>query len=366
MTAPPASAEFAATRATTAGLVLVAGLCVLGFWLGVAEQPKAAWTAFLVNFLFWSGLSIAGVVFAALLELTNARWAGPVRGVAESFAAFLPVSFLLYLLLLAGAEALYGWMRDPPQTRQAWFDPTSFRLRDTAAVLLLYGLCGAFVRASRGRATEGRHTARVPALAVVLVIVYAFAFSLLAIDLVMSLEPTWTSTLFPGYFFIGNLYAGIAAVTIACAIRRWSTGIESWLDEPRAHDLGKLLFGFALLWTYLFWSQFLAIWYGNLPEELSFLMARTTPAWRPLAVTVLALCFAVPFVALLSRDAKRPRPLVIICVIVATGVWLERFLLVAPAVAASPAFHWIDAVVSVGFLALFALSQVAPVERPRA
>lgn len=326
------------------------------FALGLMRHPHATWRIFLVNFVFWSGLAIGGVIFGAILELTHGSWASPVRPVAESFAGFLPISFVLFLILLAGAPSLYPWIEHPPPARAAWFRYSAFAWRDTVGIAALYALGLFFAARSRRHAAGRSHSSRIGALAVVLIIVYAFAFSLLAVDLVMSLEPSWASTLFPAYFFMSNLYASIAGVTLAAALRRGPSG-KGWLDEARSHDLGKLLLGFCLLWTYLFWSQFLVIWYGNLPEELRFLMVRTQGLWRPLSWTVLALCFGVPFVALLSRAAKRPRPLAVLATVCLAGVWLERFVLIVPGGPTAALPDWPDLLVTLGFAALFVLPQ---------
>lgn len=351
---PPWPVSVRARRAFSALALLGAA----AFGVGLTIAPTEAWTVFLVNFLFWSGMAVAGVLFAAILELSTATWAGPVRRVAESFVAFLPVSAALFLVFAAGAGVLYGWMADPPPARAIWFRPGAFWARLTIALALLYGLGLTFVLASRrGAAGDTRWAARTPALAVWFTLVYAAALSVVAIDLVMSLDPHWTSTLFPGYFFIGNLYAGLGAVTLACALQRRATGVAAWFDEDRAYDLGRLLLGFSLLWTYLFWSQFLVIWYGNLPEEFGFLVDRTEGPWAPVAWTVLALCFVAPFLALLSRETKRPHRLVYVAGAAAAGVWLERLLLVAPSTHAASPLLWLAPPVTIGFLALFVLTQ---------
>ena len=123
-------------------------------------------------------------------------------------------------------------------------------------------------------------------------IVYAFGFSLIAVDAIMSLEPRWTSTLFPGYIFTGNVYAGIAGVA---ALVGWNVGtLQGTLSPARSRDMANVLVGAALFWLYLFWSQFLVIWYGNVTAEVGYMMARLD-AQRAIAWTVLAMCGAVPF-----------------------------------------------------------------------
>jgi hypothetical protein len=348
-------------RAGRTVLLAVVILAAVAWGRDLTHRPTHGWTLFLVNFLFWTGLGMAGVTFAALLELTRARWAGPVREMSGRFARSLPVIIGLYLVWLVGAPQVLDWMDEPPMSRRWWLHPVSVRLRDGGAIALFAALALGFLRAAtrppdrRGDGARARTR-----YAVALVLAYAVGLSVLAIDLVMTLEPEWTSTLFPAYFFVGALYGGVAAVTGACALQRASLGEAGWLDDRRSRDLGRLLLGLSLLWTYLFWSQFLVIWYGNLPEEYGFLLSRIEGPWGPLAWTVLGLCFIVPFVALSSRAAKRPIPLALIAGLVLAGLWGERLLLVAPARLPAPNLDWRDALTTAGFLALFLLTLRAP------
>lgn len=162
---------------------------------------------------------------------------------------------------------------------------------------------------------------------VVFLIVYAFGFSLIAIDAIMSLEPRWTSTLFPAYVFTGNLYAGLAAVA---ALAAWNLAEpDAALSPAQSRDIANLLVGVSLFWLYLFWSQFLVIWYGNLTAEVGYLMARLD-ARRAVAWIVLVLCCAVPAGVFVPKWGKRAGTIKIIAPLILLGMWLERWLLVAP------------------------------------
>ncbi len=341
-------------------LLIVAGAGLAVFGIGLLIDPEHTWKVFLVNFLLWTGISIAGPVFSAIFELTNARWASPrVRDVAESLAGFFPLALFFYLALaLGGATSLYPWIDAPPEGRAGWFSFIFFLFRDGIALILLAAVAGKFLLASRrSREPDSPRPRHLTALAVSTVLVYVAVFSLVAIDLIMSMDPGWVSTLFPAYFFMGNLYAGVAMIVLMSSLWcRW-TGEEEWFTQAIGHDLGKIILGFCLLWTYLMWSQFLIIWYGNLPEDLGFVVVRTTGSWATLAWIVLGLCFVVPFTSLLTRRMKQPHLLPVVAIVVLVGMWLERFLLVVPSEVSGLSFLWVDLFVSVGFLALFLLSQ---------
>jgi hypothetical protein len=316
------------------------------------------WTAILTNFVFWTGLSAGGVAFAALLDVTGAEWAGPLRSAAYRFRRFLPLSVVLYLLLLAGARAirvgLHGphdvWIEHPPGS--LWFAFGLVASRDTVA--LIAATAAAIWSSSNSYDAPSR--ARAP---VVFLIVYTIAFSILTIDLVMSLAAPWGSVLFPAYVLTANVYSAIAAIALAAVWRAGDGG--GVLTEGRACDVGKLLFGFALLWMYLVWSQFLVIWYGNLTEEVAYVIVRLYGAWQPLAIATWVARFALPFVVLLPRAGKRRVPVLAVSAIVVAGFWAECFLLIAPDAAGVPSIA-AAAAVTAAFAAVFAAATLTRLE----
>ncbi|MEE2822785.1 MAG: hypothetical protein VYA53_07360 [Acidobacteriota bacterium] len=341
-------------------LVILAAAGVVTFGIGVLADPEHTWKIFLVNFLFWSGISVAGPIFSAIFELTNARWASrKLREIAESFAGFLPLSLCFYFVMMwGGSTYLYSWIVDLPTTRAGWFSLNFFVIRDGMAWIILIVVIGKFILASRQfRARPLPNSGHLTALSISTILVYVFVLSLLAIDLIMSIDPHWLSTLFPAYFFMGNLYAGLSMIVILSGLSCYPTGAKAWFTTSIAHDLGKLMLGFCLLWVYLMWSQFLVIWYGNLPEELSFVLERTDEHWSSLAWLELSLCFIIPFVFLLTRHMKKPKLLPFVAIAALLGMSLERFLLVMPFHKSPPKFVLMDLGISVGFLALFLLSQ---------
>lgn len=376
-------------RTLLALLAVLLGAGVLAFAYGIGSSHSLrAWQIFLVNFIFWSGMAQAGVVFAALLHLTGARWAGPLKRLAEGGAAFLPISLLLFLVLFWGREKIFPWIGRPVPETAAWLDPSFLFARDGIGLLVLYGLSLVFlyysVRPDLGRIPEGNREALYHAmmrgwrgpeeerrrsrgilslLSPVLIVVYALVSSLLAFDLVMSLQRRWYSALFGGYFFIGNLYLGLATIAIVAVLARRYLRLQAHIRASHFHDLGKLVFGFCLLWTYLFWSQYLVIWYGDVPEETVFVYTRVHQAlWSPLAWSVLILCFLVPFILLLSREAKRrPSAFLAICALVVVGMWLERYVLIVPSLWRERRLPLggLEILITLGFFAAMALSYLA-------
>ena len=185
--------------------------------------------------------------------------------------------------------------------------------------------------------------------------------SLLASDLVMSMDPHWISTLFGAYSFVKAFYIGLGGLIILAAVLRLRYGEHSGLRASHFHDLGKLFFAFCLAWADFFYCQFVVIWYGNISEETSYIIKRTMVSpWNSLAWTVFIVSFLIPFLILLNRKVKtKPKFMILLCSVVLVGIWLEHLLLLGPALsphAASLPLSLIDGFISLGFFGLIALS----------
>ena len=341
--------------------------------LATGEDPARAWRAYHVNWLFWTGLSQAGVVFAASQVIVGARWSLPIRRMAEASAAFLPVSFVLFLVLWLGRAEIFPWIRHPvvePHVKAFWLRDGFLFARDVAGLVLLQGLSAWFLTLSlRGDAAavrgDGAAVARAEGtlarLAPGIVVAYAVVMSLLAFDLVMSLAPHWLSNLLGAFFFMGAWLTGLMSLALLAIFWRAHLGLEDLVTPKTFHDLGKLCFGFSVFWAYLFFSQFLVIWYGNLPEETSFIFLRMTrPEWRGISAAMVVLVFLVPFWGLIGVAPKRtPALLGSFAAISLAGVWVDRYVLVVPSLvqeAPSLPLGWQEGLVTVGFFGLWALA----------
>jgi hypothetical protein len=167
-----------------------------------------------------------------------------------------------------------------------------------------------------------------PALA----LTYATVLSFIVYDFAMSLDPHWFSTLFGGWFFMAGFWGGIAVTAFtAMALRRGDSDLARHIGIQQRHDIGKLAFAFTVFWTYLFFSQYIVIWYGKLPWEQSWMIARSGEGWGTYSLTVIILCFIVPFAGLIGRKPKlNPNSLQLLTGIILFGLWNERYFLVAP------------------------------------
>jgi hypothetical protein len=318
-------------------LLVLIGAAV--FIAGISgPQARRVWQAYLINYLFWSGLGFGAVLFSAIITMTSARWSWPLKRIAEAPGAFLPLAFALFWVLYPGRNELFSWIQTPAEEKSAWLNAGFMFARTGTGLLLLTAVSLALIYfsvrsdGSASASEESRDVRMQERLSPVLAILFGLVLSLTGFDLVMSLDPHWYSTLFGAYYFIGSFYTGLAALMFLATLFRRRPGMEKFLGDQQFHDLGKLLLAFCMVTGYFFFAQFLVIWYGNLPEETRYVILRvvTTP-WEPVAWIVPTAIFFVPFTVLLSRKVKmNTTAMTGLSVLIMAGMWLERFILVAP------------------------------------
>jgi Ni/Fe-hydrogenase subunit HybB-like protein len=340
------------------------------------SQAQRAWQAYLINFLFWTGLAFGTVLFSTALTLAKGGWGRPLKRLAEAPGAFLPVAFVLFWVLFFGKEILFPWVLEPPHHKEVWLSAGFVFARDGASLLILtalaltliyYSVRGDLKLAARGASgnwdveepsREGTGQTRT-VLSVCYASLYAVLVSLIAFDLVMSLNPHWYSTLFGAYFFMGAFYSGLAAVMLLACLSVRTMGLGDFIHKKQFHDLGKLILAFCIVTGDFFYSQFVVIWYGNIPEETRHVILRIREApWNSIAWTVLVVCYALPFAVLLSKSVKmKPGAMIALSAVILSGMWLERFLLIVPSIwkGTELPIGIIELLITAGFFGIMAL-----------
>ncbi|MBT8366598.1 MAG: hypothetical protein KJP23_18055 [Deltaproteobacteria bacterium] len=372
------------TKASWVFFVLIA-IGVATFVIGLtSSHPERAWQAYLINFLLWSAIAQGAVLFSAVMHMTNARWSGPLSGLSESFAAFFPISYILFLVLFLGRAHIFPWLHEDLHGKEVWLNIPFLFTRDCIGLLILYILGFGYLfnalqlkldpsqpkgklRQSIFEAWQRNHRKpedikrRMTVWGGLYILAFALVLCLIGFDLVMSMDPHWISTLFGAYHFVKSFFIGLGALIILAAIIRIRQGEASGIKPNHFHDVGKLFFGFCLLWADFFYVQLMVIYYGNIPEETHYVIVRTMLApWNKLAWTVFIVCFIGPFFILLNQRIKtKPVLMLIICSIVIVGIWLEHLLLLGPALsheAQSIPLSLSDGLISLGFLGLMAIA----------
>ena len=354
-------------QGSQAVLVALAAAGAAAFVYGIMQpQPTRAWGMYLVNLLFWSSLAITGPALAGMMQLTEARWSPSVKRIALTTAGFLPISFVLFLILFAGRSVLYPWVTTPVPVKAAWLNVPFMSLRIGLGVALLYWVALRFSRAvfdeQPGAADSAEARNRRNRLATALLVLFVVVLSLWGFDLVMSLDPRWFSGLLGGYYVVSTLYTGFGLVAFL-TIRANARGLTS-VSPSAIQDVTKLTFAMCVMWMYFFFSQYLVIWYGNVPVETKFFLRRFfNDPWRTMAFVIFIVGWLVPFGYLLKRLTGRPptahKPLVVILFMGWAAIFLERILLVFPAISPDDVFPFgpMEILITAGFFALFALGR---------
>jgi hypothetical protein len=342
---------------------VVAAIGALAF-VTTSDWPRA-WSIYLVNLVFWGALAVTGPAVAGMMQLTEARWSPTVRRLAITTIGFLPVAFVLLALLFAGRTMLYPWVTTPVPVKAAWLNVPFFFGRTLVLAAVLFLLCYAFARALLRDpipADDESERVRRNRLATLVLMLWLVTISLWGFDLIMALDPIWYSGLFGGYFAVSSLYTTFCLLSIM-TIRANARGLAT-VPPAAVQDVAKLQFAMSIMWMYFFWSQYLVIWYGNVPVETRFFVRRFfTQPWLTVSWIVLIGGWLIPFMYLLKRLTGRPpqrhAPLFVISVLGLAAIFLERVLVVFPSVSMTSQvpIGARDLAITAGFLALFVLSR---------
>jgi hypothetical protein len=347
----------------TTSLVLAAiGLIV--FVIGLFVQPDRVWRALLFNWLYFASISSAGVMFVAAQRITTARWSRPIIRLLEGYVAFLPVAFVLLLLMLfVGRHHIFWWSNHTPTIHEKaiWLNPPFYFTRVILVFLIITTLSVWFIYTSvrldvgilpeggarwarrlremmrRGFRDERRELHSTHSLqgrlAVFLAFAFAFGWILLSWDLSMSLDPHFQSTMYGWWFFMGAWVAALASWTLIVMAWRRFLGRYDLIQDKHFHDLGKLCFAFTAFWGYLTFGQYLVIWYGNMGEETHWMRLRLIDGWRMPTLIGVTLMFVFPFFGLLSRAAKVYLPtMIFFAASTVLGLWIHRYIEVYPSI----------------------------------
>lgn len=361
MTQAAASSPVLVQMQRRAWLVGAAGvvLALLGVWLNLVQFFRA----YLVAYLFWSGLSLGCLALLMLHHIVGGAWGAMIRRLLEAGTRTLPLMVVLFVPLLYGLTTLYSWARPEEVAHDVLLQHKSgylnvpFFVQRAAAYFGIWLIVMFFLNHwSRQQervagAPQERHVQRrLRLLSAPGLMLYVLTVTFAAVDWVMSLEPHWYSTLYGVVILVGQILAALALAIVLITHLAEVPPVSTVLTPQHLHDLGNLLLAFVMLWAYIGFSQFLIIWSGNLPEEVPWYIHRTQGGWEWLGRFVLLLHFGLPFVVLLSRTSKRRAQ---VLGRLAAGLLmmhlLELFWLVLPAFSPSSlVIHWLDVGLPIG------------------
>ena len=323
-------------RALLVGVVLFA-ILVIGF----LSNRGQFFRSYLFAFSFWSGISIGSLALLMLQHLTGGGWGFVIRRVLEAATRTLPLMLLLFLPIIAGAHWLYPWMhaeeiaKSPTlvEKTRLYLNLQFFVVR-AAIYFAIWILLAFFLNRwslLQDQTADRQFTNRMRVLSGPGMVLFIFTVTFASIDWFMSLDPEWSSTIY-GFIFVASwALSALAFVIAALAMLANYEPLKTVVAPLHFHDLGKLLLALVMLWSYFAFSQFLIIWSGNLPEEIRWYLPRTRGAWGAIALAVVVLHFAFPFLFLLSRSLKRnPHKLVLVAGLILVMRLLDLLWMITP------------------------------------
>lgn len=330
--------------------------------------------AYLVAFAWILSIGVGALWWVTLQHLVNAKWSIVVRRVGEIIAANMPLAAIgvlpLVVPVLMGNAQLFRWAapeymhsNHALHSKAAYLNAGFFAVR--CAVYFGFWAIWSRVLLTRSRAQdEGKaqgFVERFRSLSAPLMIALALTITFCSIDLLMSLDPLWQSTMFGVYYFAGTVIAAHATFIIALAWLQRNGHLKEAVTTEHYHDLGKMLFAFTVFWAYIAFSQFMLIWYANIPEETTYYLERIQGSWLDLSVWLVVGHFVLPFLGMLSRHVKRNRKALVFWAIWMLVVhYVDLYWLVMPNFEAHRIpFSVLDVLCWIGLAAVFAAAAIA-------
>ena len=308
--------------------------------VGLMRNQERLWTSYLTAFFFFSTLGLGGLFFTALNHMVKAGWSVTVRRLSEGMSSFIPVMLIGSLVLIAGIKYLYPWAnpeevaRDPIVALKTAYLNVPFLIFR----MLIFGVgCLVFKHFIVGgslkqdQSGDEKITHRSVGLSIAFILFFSIFFSLFSIDLVMSLLPTWYSTIFGIYCFAGLFQASLATLAILVVLFRRTGLVKGYITLEHQHDVVKFTKGFTVFWAYIAFSQFMLIWYANIPEETEYYLMRSQNGWMGVSMALLIFRFIVPFIALLPRGNKRDDNMVLgVCALILVMQYVDIYWMIYP------------------------------------
>jgi hypothetical protein len=339
----PASIDTLGFTFLGAGVLLVIAAFVL--------QPVRASFDAVILYLFMVGIAVGAIFLLALEYITGSVWSVPMRRVTEFLAGLSPFLVLLVLPLFLHMHDLFHWSHpeavkaDAILTgKSAYLNTTFFTLRTAAFLAIWITFAMLFIRNSTRQdvTRDAKLTRTNVRLSALFIPLFAITLTFTAIDWAMSLEAHWFSTIYGVYFFSGTILAALAATTLIVVLMH-ENGYLPGLRKDHFYSLGALIFGFVNFWAYIAFSQFLLVWYANLPEETYWFMARWANGWQIVSVLLIVMQFVVPYIILLPQEAKMDlRKLKIMAIWILAARLLDLFWLVMPTHSPSLSLSWVE------------------------
>lgn len=339
------------------------GIGVLSFALGFVFDAKRTWANYLLNNYYFVSLAVGAAFFGAIQYITQSGWSAMFKRVPEALASYFPYAAGFFVLMYFGMHSIYEWTHDEVvqhdhllQFKSPYLNIPFFFIR-VAVFFALWIIMSRLLRKLSLQEDEHggmEYFKKSERYSKIFIFIIAFSFSLFGVDILMSLEPHWYSTLFAGKSFIaGLLHASSIMALIVILLSK--QGYYKQLNGSHLHDFTRYIFMASIVWGYFNFAEFMLIWYGNIPEETMWFVKRWEGTYKILFFVNIILNWAVPFLVLMPRKSSRSKMIILpVVLLLIIGQYTELYYIIWPATVHEAKFGLLEIGTFLGYAGLFA------------
>lgn len=349
-------------------ILICIGIASLLF--GFISEPQRTWANYLIVNYYFLSLAMGGAFFLVIQSISQSGWSSAFKRIPEAMMTYISVASVFFLLIYFGVHDLYHWSHkeivdiDPViQHKSGFLNVPFFFMR----MIIYFILWIVFIRILRNLSLREDNTdpdkidsilklfGKSELFSKILIFVLAVTFSLSAFDWIMSVEVHWYSTIFALKNLVAAFLHGVSIIVLIIIILN-RRGYFPFLNKYHLHDFSRYIFMLSIVWGYFWFSQFMIIWYGNVPEETVYYYIRWQEGWKVLFFLEIGLNWAIPFLVLLPvKSSRNKTAIVIVIALLIIGQYIDLFVQVIPGTTGLLKFGWIEVGMFLGYAGLFAL-----------
>ena len=326
-------------------IAIVIGLAAFG--LGVATDMERVGRDLLICGFYAVSVGVLGMFFISTQRLSSAKWSAAIRRIPEALTRVVPLGIVLLAIVAVVFHKIYPWANHALEPiklengeivhpgRQIYLSPPFLYARVIVSFVLWLAFTIWFRKTSAdadaSKAAGLAAHRKLNRIGGTFAVLFAFTFTAVAFDFIVSLTPDWFTTMYAVFVFAGSFALAIATIAITLVFLMKRGTISKEVGYEPLHTLGTMLLAFSTFWAYIWTCQYLLIWYGNIPEEVTFYMPRSNSTWLVLFLANVFINWIIPFFTLLPRTSKRNLNIMqAMCTLVIIGHWVDIYLLVMP------------------------------------
>ncbi len=343
---------------------ILIGIGVVTFALGFVFDAKRTWANYLLNNYYFLSIAIGAAFFGSIQYITNSGWSAAFKRIPEAMAAYIPFAGIFFLIMFFGMHSIFEWTHDEVlqhdeliQHKSPYLNVPFFFIR-VIVFFAAWTILSKVLRKFSLKEDEvgGLHYFEKSELySKIFIFVIAITFTLFAVDMLLSLDPHWFSTLFAAKSFIAAFLHGSTIIALIVIILN-RTGNFDILNRSHLHDFTRYIFMTSIVWGYFNFAEFMLIWYGNIPEETVWFVERWQGAYKILFFANIILNWAIPFFVLMPRKTSRSKLIIFpVIILLMIGQYTELYYIIWPNVVHESKFGLLEIGAFLGYAGIFSL-----------